>query len=413
MAQTNNIKSTLEQILKQRYNAWCERRLIVCPDRDKRNRAAEFLVKHNLTPFEKAAFYFHELTGCEGLEFIAFSNARLKSPVILANNIILVPCFLSDMEGKNINDPLVQMTLKMQREGRFIYDGWVPITKWNNKDIRKAIRSLDEALSIFCLHFSAFFDWEPKYLAGHERSLSNYYKFEEQYLQELEQVVQLLNSLSEEDRIAIYRSLAWLSQALRLREPAARFLFLILAIESLATYIESEKLPVNSPLASLKAEQLTPEEEKARLEKCIKDKISQFLQEDPKKAIIKAYFDCIMGIKEQLKRHLEHIFTPEDEAIALLFGKKDRRRSLYELRNEICHGRVDVLSEEERDKIYQRVWNTEQLARRYILSVLEKALGVKPFSSEIKASRFLSPQNGIASREGMNQGSKHMAIIYS
>ena len=416
MTHANKIKEfTLEQISKQKYNSWCERRPIVCPDKRRINSAAAFLVKRELTLFEKAAFYFHELTDCEGLEFVALSNIRLKNPVILSNNIMLVPCFLSDMdmEGKNIQDPLVQMTMKMHREGRFIYDGWLPIKQWDKNDVRKAIRSVDEALSIFCLHVSAFFDWQPKYMADYDRSLLSYYIFEEQHLQELEQVVKLLESLSEDDRIAIYRSLAWLSQALRLREPAARFLFLILAIESLATYIEKGKLPTNSPLASLRAEHFTPKEKRAMRDKCIKDKLSQFLQEDPKKAIIKAYFDCIVGIRQQIQRHLEHIFAPEDEAIALLFGNKDRGRSLYELRNEICHGRVDVLSEEERDKIHQLVWDTEQLARRYIFHVVEKALGIKPFSNEITAARFLSIQNGIAPREGMYQGPTHMAILYS
>jgi len=318
-----------------------------------------------------------------------------------------------DMEGKNIQDPLLQMTMKMQREGRFIYDGWVPITKWNNKDVRKAIRSVDEALSIFCLHFSAFFDWEPKYLAGYERPLSSYYKLEEQHFQELEQVVKILDSVGEKDHIAIYRSLAWLSQALRLKEPAARFLFFILAIESLATYIERGKLPANSPLVSLRAEQLTPEEKKARIEKCIKDKLSQPLQKDSTRAITEAYFDCVVGIRQQLKRHLEHIFTPEDEALALLFEKKDKGKSLYELRNLISHGAIDVLSEEQRDKIYQRVWDTEQLARRYISSVFEKAFGVRPFSKKMSAGISVKIQNMVVSREDMYQGPTHMAFIYS
>lgn len=413
MTHANKIKEfTLEQISKHKYNSWCERRPLVCPDEDRYYRAIAHLAKSDLTLFEKHAFYFYKLTGCEGLEFVAFSNARLNNPVLLANNIILVPCFLNDMRGKNVNEPLVQMTMKMELKGRFIYDGWVPIAIWDKKDVRKAIRSVDEALSIFCLSVSAFFEWEPKYLGANDRFLPSY-TFEYQHIQELEQVVQLLESLSEDDRIAIYRSFAWLSQALRLREPAARFLFLILAIESLATYIEKGKLPANSPLASLRAKHFTPKEKREMRDKCIKDKLSQFLQQDPKKAIIKAYFDCIVGIKQQLHRHLEHIFKPEDEAVSLLFEKKYNGKSLYELRNLISHGAVDVLSKEQRDKIYQRVRDTEQLARRYILSVFEKAFGISPFRKKMSAGISFPIQNMVVSREGMYKGPTHMAIIYS
>jgi len=400
----------LPSISVRKYNAWCERRALVCADQDRYHRAAAFFARRDLAPSERAAFYIHELTGCEGLEFVAFSNARLKNFVMLANSVVLVPCFLSDIEGQNVRDPLVQLTMKMERECRFIYDGWVPIATWDEENVRKAVRSVDEALSVFCLRGRTFFEWEPKYPAPSESSSA--YQFEDQHIRELEGVARLLDSLSEGDRVALYRSLAWLTQGLCLSEPAARFLFSILAIESLATYIEREA-PDESPLAVLRAEHLTRTERLAKREKCIDDTLSELLQSNPTKAISMAYFDCVVGIKRRLRTHLEHVFTSDAEPIALLFGHEVEGKSLYDLRHEVAHGTTDALSEVQRDRIRQRVWDAERLARRYVLTVLETALGAKPFSEGMTATLLLGIQNVVASSEGMYQGPMDMAVVYS
>ena len=89
----------LPLISGQKYNrAWCEKRPLVCGDQDRMLRACQWEVKKDLSPSESAAFFLHELTGCEGLEFVAFSNARLTRPVTLVNDVILVPCFLDDID---------------------------------------------------------------------------------------------------------------------------------------------------------------------------------------------------------------------------------------------------------------------------------------------------------------------------
>src|SRR5262245_8655920 len=75
---------------------------------------------------------------------------------------------------------------------------------------------------------------------------------------------------------ALHLSIGWLSQASRLDQPAARFLFCILAIEALATYIE-EEAPDESPLARLRAERLTKAERQGRRERCIDETLGEWL----------------------------------------------------------------------------------------------------------------------------------------
>ncbi len=220
-----------------KYNKWCERRPLVCSDEKRKGRADAYLRQRDLTQFEKAAFYAHELIGCEGLEFVAFSNAYLKEPILLPGNIRLVPCFLPDINGCSLKDPLAHFTMQMQRRSRFIYDGWLPISDWRTEAVKERIRQVEGALSVLALLGRINFSREPKYMPIVPSEHSSYH-FERGHLEEVNQLSHLFDSFPSADAKAILRSIAWLSQSLRLSEYAAQFLFSILAIESLAIYIE-------------------------------------------------------------------------------------------------------------------------------------------------------------------------------
>jgi hypothetical protein len=369
-------------------------------------------VRKDLSPSESAAFFLNELTGCEGLEFVTFSNARLTRPVTLVNDVVLVPCFLSEIEEQNVQEPLVQLTMKMARECRFIYDGWIPIKVWDVPHVRKAVRGIDEALAMFCLRGRTFFEWEPKYPSAREAPLPHsYYIFEDRHLRDLQTIAGLLGVLPEVDRVAVYRSIGWLSQASRLDQPAARFLFCILAIEALATYIE-EEAPDESPLARLRTERLTKAEKRARRERCIAETLGEWLPRDKTGAIRESYFNCVVGIRERLKTHLERLFTSEAEPVALLFEQHVEGKPLYELRHTIAHGTADALSAGEMEGIRQRIWDVERIAGQYILSVFKKALAMQPLSEGISVCVPGLPQSGIVSSELMYQGPTHMAFLY-
>jgi len=293
----------------------------------------------------------------------------------------------------------------MEQKSRFIYDGWVPINLWEEKNVRIAINSIDEALSTFCIEGRIFFDWEPKYLTPNDRHST--YILEDEHIQEFESIARILDSLEENDRIAIYRSLAWLSQGIRLDEPAARFLFSILAIESLATYIE-ETASENSPLIKLRTKTITDTERN----KCIKDTLTKWLDDDPRKAIETAYFDCVIPTTQRLRGHLRNAFASNAESYDLLFKHKVEKKTLYDLRHYVAHGRVNALSELEREQIRQRVWDAERIARRYIWVVFEKALNTRHITDTMKASVFFGALQMVVSNEGMYRGPTHMAVLY-
>lgn len=82
-------KQQLPIVQERKYNVWRERRGLVCADENRMSRATRIAARRDLAQSEQAAFYLHELTGCEGLEFVVLSNAKLKRHVQLASGVIL------------------------------------------------------------------------------------------------------------------------------------------------------------------------------------------------------------------------------------------------------------------------------------------------------------------------------------
>jgi hypothetical protein len=266
---------------------------------------------------------------------------------------------------------------------------------------------VDEALSIFCLPVNgAFFEWEPKYYHEVPIESTTGYCFTEKEFTESEELSKRINSLDERDKAAIYKSISWLAQSSRLNDSIARFLFLILAIESLATYIEGKRAP--KTFINLRAGPIEHESQ----EKCIEEILSTELQVDKIKAIERSYFEC-RGIKRRIEAHLRKVFNSDPKPSDTLFKDKIEGKTLYDLRNDIAHGSVDTLSGVQRDKIHQRLPEVENIAHRYIYTVIKKTLGFKPTPGTIYASITISAGDMIAGNGVTHQGPVHMAILYS
>jgi len=400
--------SSLPEVPLGKYNRWCERRPLVCADENRILLTDQYVLDSTLSLSEKAAFYVYELVGCQGLEFAVFSNARIKQTMVLPGNVTIVPCFLTEL--RDTNSLLAKLTLDMSHRACFVYDGWLPIDDWQRTSVRKFIKMIDSALSVFAIRASAWFSWEPKYSPIMRGGIT--YEFEQEDVTQVNQLTRFINEIRETDAKALLSSIGWLSQSVRLIEPAARFLFGILAIESLATYIEEES-EEDSVFSQLRCEKLTKQQRKEWRQACIRDTMTQFLDNDPEKAVLTAYFNCMVGIRQRLQSHLQGIFQEDTEPIDLLFNLKIEGKTLYDLRNEIAHGRMDALSEAQRETVMLRAWDLERVARTYILKVLGNITGYELAEQEIIESISPHLREGVVSNEHMYRGPIHMAEVYS
>ena len=389
-----------------KLNRWCERQGLYISDKVKMEQASKILRDRTLSINEQAILYIHDLFGCEGIEFVVFSSARFDKTVSFSGNITLVPCYLPNEKMKSWKDPLVRLTFTMMNYARFIYDGWVPITDWTIENVRNVIRDIDRIFSLFAAQERIWFTWEPKYFPSQLYPSSH--EITDNHIQEINDLVQDVQTWKKEDKDAFYRSLAWLSQSLILSQPVARFFFGIISIESFATYIEKDATN-DSVFNGLKTTYPNTTQDKFE---CIEKMLGDLHSDNLIKAVEQAYFNCIIPITRMLKKHLKNIFTDEIEYYEIMF-ESDEDESLYELRHKIAHGGFDALNDIERQKIATRIWDVERTARKYFHNVLKIVLGKSAFIHIMTKSMSIPMVNAISSHEGMYKGPIHMAEFYT
>lgn len=400
--------SLLDMERKQKFNNWGEREPIVCTNKSKIDKAMHVKMRQDLSNPEKSALFVNEITGCKGFEFVGFSNAKIERAILLPTGIILYPCFMQTTVGCSLKDPLIRASFRMLQTGQFVYDGWLPIQKMNDEDIRGRIRTLREVLGAFPLISGSKFDWYPKYQMSNSIPETHY--FFEKEIKTIEKFTETIELSKYDDRIALLRSIGWLSECIRVENSESKFLFAVLAIESLCTYIEN--LGLDSSFHTLAQNKKSKAGRKNERKNCILQTLTEQIDKNPTKAITTAYFDCVVGIKKRLYNHLANIFGEKDEGLIAFFQKPEGGSSLYELRHSIAHGSHDILSEFDRNVIDKNIYKVEKLALRYIWHVLNHCLDFYNESSSIHASINFDLNMAVLSSRSMYKGPVDMGLLY-
>ena len=112
-----------------------------------------------------------------------------------------------------------------------------------------------------------------------------------------------------------------------------------------------------------------------------------------------------------LKSHLNSIFKNDKKPIELLFDTKIEGKTLYVLRHMIAHGGLDALSDLQRQTVNNRIWDIENMARKYLVNILKLIIGKNPFIE--KMIKAITYEFSVASKEEQYKGPIHMAEIYT
>lgn len=387
---------------KGRYNNWCEKSPLVSNDADRIRKAQSHFGNREFTDYEKSIHYSHQLVDSDGIEFVAFSNVLLYRQTSLAKNVILTPCFYPEIQGMPSTDPLVNFSLKMVKRARYVYDGWIPIDDWNIANVRQAINSIEQVLSLFSLQGRNWFRWEPKYYKN-ERT-ANTTQFKDENVKEIEKLNIYLDEIPNLTA-SIGKSAAWLNQSIRTDEPAAKFLFCFLAIESLISFIESSES--ENVLHTLKSREISDE---SKIH-CIEQLLETTFSETPIETIKNAYFDCVLTLSRILKDSIENIFGKDSNEYDMLFKEEIDGSTLYDIRHKIAHGRLNVLEDAEIYRINKRIWDIEKLSRAYLNYIIERISGNTYFQVKTFKTMFIVPD--LISHRRMYSGPVHMAYFYS
>lgn len=334
------------------------------------------------------------------------SNAQFPTPVTFSESKIqIVPCF----------KPLVliggaqseERQAAMMKRGSFIYDGWIPIQDWSFQNLEKIVSTLDDLVNLFSVVGNYFAYWEPKYIITKKPAPSHLIFPDD--LQALAKTRYVLDILPKADEKAINLCSAWIANALRDESPVQRFLLLFVSIESLVTYIERES-SIDSPLRLFARDKITKAKRKERQESCIKGILDSNLE--PTQAIQQAYFQCVTGSKSMLEEHLDRIFSGP-QASNIIFREKVAGKTLWTLRNEIAHGSLNILSEQETAFLSARLSPLENIARDYLRTILATLAGMKYFPPTRQPILTIPASQGMGSPGFEYMGPTDMADYYA
>ena len=427
-----------------RYNNWGERKWIqTTPQRAE--EVSRELASLNLSPRAHALYQAAKFTDSKGIEFVFVSNTQFPGPVVFkGDEIHIVPCFipLQFVHGAISED----RQAAMMRRGRYIYDGWIPISNWSKENIERLVSVLDDIVNFFSIvgRFHAY--WEPK--DYYEKSPIPSQVIIPDEFAALSKTLATVESLTQADKIAITRSVAWIANASRDDSPVQRFLLLFVSIEALATYIErqSEK---DSPLRSFAADMIGKEERKHQREACIQEllgkeqdlrfsgncrgdnyiwrKFCDFWQNrlpyladitatpnepDLTEAVKKAYFECVVGSRKLLEGHLNRVFG-NSQASKVVFYDSEDGKSLWDLRNDIAHGSLNLLSEKEIRFLSIQLSTLENIARDYLRLVLSSLAQVNYFSKPRRPILTFPLHRAIGMTDTQFTGPTDMAEYYA
>lgn len=402
----------LKRLRADRYNDWGKRQPLDYANPEQNDQAFASVRDSRFSLIVKSIIFMHELTNCRGFEFVAFSNAKIDRPVKLPYGVILYPCFLPEVGGTQKGDTLAAATMRMQRAAKYVYDGWVPIKDFDDVAVRQALRHLSEALSIFSLTTQSHFEWGPKY--SHVTPFSSTHQLTTEDIDTLETFASVADSLNDADRTAIFCSIAWLAEARKVDDVKSTFLFTILAVESLVTYIE-QKAEANSSFASLRTLEIPPKMNPQERADCVRSVIEGQFTSDPVQAVTEAYKHCVNltpSIGSILKSHITKLMSEHDDGVLLFFQEQG---GLYKLRHKIAHGGLNNLDVNDVMQIEKKIRSAEKFALRYVWTVLQKCLHFYNRSGTLSINNLILMENCVMpnSTAIAYKGPTDMGIIYT
>lgn len=388
-----------------RFNKWGGREWLQVPEQTIRAVDQE-LARLDLSPRARSLYQAARYSDSKGIEFVFISNAQFRPVLSEGTRIHIVPCF-TPLDPLNPKHEKRQGA--MMKRGQFIYDGWVPNEDWSARRLEEIVSSVDDVVSVFSIVGGYYAYWEPKYVFPTTPVPSHVASQRE--FQALARTVGLMAKLPEGDRDALRRSLAWMGAALRTPR-VQRFLLLFVSIESLATYIESRKTARGGVLRRrFAAPPAIASERRKRREECV-----QAIFKDRAVSagtVQEAYFKCLYtSIREMLEGHLNRVFGTE-QASKTLFREKVDGKTLWQLRNDMAHGNLDLVSEQAVRFLSARVPVLEDIARSYLRRIFAALAGAHYFSEPRRPILALRPCQAFGSPGTKYMGPTDMAEYYA
>lgn len=297
----------------------------------------------------QGALFYMMCTGHRVIEFVVRTTIELPiEAVTIGSKLHLWKC------------PPLEESSRLGQNFR-LYDGWVELDSVDPESIRAAIAMIAVAVNRLAFAYGASLTWCLKY-----RMVLR----PEACATPSEDDLKLFDSLLQrfprsEDAIFLDAAMDWYNRGRSSRNVFMAFLCYYIALESVAIAVEEGKADLG-----LEYSKETNQSKSERRLDCIRSTLEALYPKDPIQFVRRAYFDCVLSLKEKTRRVAEEVFGAGHPYLKALFDPAEDGHSLYDLRGKLAHGEFALLDKQDEDLVANRVREMASISKEFLTRIM-------------------------------------------
>lgn len=265
-------------------------------------------------------------TGYRTVEFVVKTPIDMPSNNFSMDRVHLYKCPKSDANNHAENDYR-------------IYDGYYELEETGPEYIRAVLTRINIIMTRWAFSYNSTVDVVFKYNMASNSGTSQ--------PQPKNEDMKVLNSMlldfpRTEDANILNVALEWHHQAKHSNGPVA-FLCCFIALETIIHPVSDREADLGIILPSKE----NKVEKRERIKGLVQKRHDEVFADDPIKFVNDSYFFDIVGVRKKTEEVLVAIFGEDHEYVKLLFEKRDENPSLYQVRNKIAHGSLNLLNKKD------------------------------------------------------------------
>jgi len=240
-----------------------------------------------------------------------------------------------------------------------IYDGWLELDSTEPEYIRTSIARIGVGVNRMAFAYNQRAEWRVKYrITMSPGSCATPSKDDLSVLDKM-----LREFPKTEDAIILDAAIDWYNRGKLSRNVFTSYLCYYIALESVAIAVADSDadLGLDFPKES-------KTERRERRTECILQKHKELYEADPEKFVREAYFDCIVGITEKVRRVTETVFGADHAHYKAIFNKQDGY-SLSEIRSRIAHGEFTLIDRDIEALVRKRCPEIAEICKEFLIRV--------------------------------------------
>jgi len=300
-------------------------------------------------PDVQGTLFYILSTGFLAIEFVALTNIDLPhDSVSFGREMHLWKCPPID-EAPQYNSNLR------------IYDGWLELSDADPEYVKHSVAMIGVALNRLAFAYDATLSWRVKY-----RLTLNQYPLWTPTTADTDLINSLLKDFPQsDDAVVLDAAIDWYTRGKSSQNVFSAFLCYYVAIESVSRAIVDGDADFGLGL------QKDPPAVRREVRlSCIRSLHDAIYAGNPHQFVTEAYFNCVVGLKEKVRRVTQVVFGEDHRFLGLLFDAGTDGHSLTSIRGELAHGGVTLMDRDHERLVRSRLHEIEEISKEFLIRLI-------------------------------------------